>query len=171
MGVDKVLLFLKSIDEKGRMTILPELEDDEGTYNLTEDWNQVEWVCHQHDARQSATTQPTSGGEERAASDYSLPPNESSPRNSSVELDIEALVREAYKIVKAQLEAEEGSTMETGPRGSEDVEEDASLHTKDEAHAEAKRGTMVTWKRVWSKPPSRLAENGRPRIRPGSTEE
>ena len=29
--------------------------------------------------------------------------------------------------------------METGPRGSEDAEEDASLHTKDEAYAEAER--------------------------------
>ena len=29
--------------------------------------------------------------------------------------------------------------METGPRGSEDAEEDASLHTKDEVYAEAER--------------------------------
>ena len=38
VGVDKVLLFLKSINENGRMAILPELKDDEGAYALIEDW-------------------------------------------------------------------------------------------------------------------------------------
>ena len=32
VGADKVLLFLKSVNEKGRMAILPDLEDDEGAY-------------------------------------------------------------------------------------------------------------------------------------------
>ena len=45
VGVHKVLLFLKSINEKWRMTILPELKYDEGVYGLTEDWNEVECGC------------------------------------------------------------------------------------------------------------------------------
>ena len=45
VGADKVLLFFKLVDEKGRMTILSELEDDEGAYGLTQDWNEVERLC------------------------------------------------------------------------------------------------------------------------------
>ena len=96
-------------------------------------------MCHQHDARRSATTQPTSSGDDRAASDYSLPPKESSPWNGSVELDIEALVREVYEIVKAQIEAEEGFIMESSTRGSEDEEEEASLHMEDGSYVQVGR--------------------------------
>ena len=77
MGADKVRLFLKSVNEKGRMSILSELEDDEGAYGLTEDWNEVERVCRQHNEKRSATTWPTSDGEVRAVSDYTLPLEES----------------------------------------------------------------------------------------------
>ena len=42
VGADKVPLFLKSINERGRMAIFPDLEDDEGAYGLTEDWYDVE---------------------------------------------------------------------------------------------------------------------------------
>ena len=45
VGADKVLLFFKSVIEKGRMAILFELEDDKGAYGLTKDWNEVERVC------------------------------------------------------------------------------------------------------------------------------
>ena len=45
-------------NERGRMAILPDLEDDEGAYGLTEDWNEVEWAYQQHDERRSATTRP-----------------------------------------------------------------------------------------------------------------
>ena len=55
------------------------------------------------------------------------------------EYDLEALIREAYEIVKSKIEAEEGSTMETSPRGSEDAEEEASLHTEAGAYVEAGR--------------------------------
>ena len=41
-GGDKVPLFLKSINERGRMAIFPDLEDNEGAYGLTEDWYEVE---------------------------------------------------------------------------------------------------------------------------------
>ena len=88
------------------MAIFPNLEDDEGAYGLTEDWNEVEWACHQHDARPSATTWPAHGGERRMVRDFASPPTEeSSSRSGSVELDIEALVREAYEIVGAQMAA------------------------------------------------------------------
>jgi hypothetical protein len=56
VGANKVLLFLKSVNKKGRMAILPDLEDDEGAYGLTEEWNEVEWVCQQHDEKRLATT-------------------------------------------------------------------------------------------------------------------
>ena len=58
VGADKVLLFSKPVNQKGRMAILPDLEDDEGAYGLTEDWNEVEWAYQQHDERRSATTRP-----------------------------------------------------------------------------------------------------------------
>ena len=46
-------------------------------------------------------------------SDYASPPmEESSSQNGSVEFNIEALVREAYEILKTKIEAEEGSIME-----------------------------------------------------------
>ena len=99
----------------------------------------MEWVCRQHDEKRSATTRPTSGGEERVASDYTLPPEENSMRNGLEELDLEALVLEAYEIMKAHIEAEERSSMESGTRGSEDAEEDASLHMEDGAYVEAER--------------------------------
>mgnify|MGYP000022839779 CR=1 FL=1 len=51
VGADKVLLFLKSVNEKGRMAILSELKDDEGANGLTEDWNEVERVCRRHEEK------------------------------------------------------------------------------------------------------------------------
>ena len=76
----------------------------------------------------SSRQRPASGGQERAVSDYALPPEESSPRNVLEEFGLEALIREAYEIVKAQIEAEEGSV---------ELEEDTSLCTKDGAYKEA----------------------------------
>jgi hypothetical protein len=134
VGADKVLLFLKSDNEKGRMAVLPDLEDDEGAYVLTEDWNEVEWVCQQHDEKRSATTRPASGREEKAASDYALPKEKCSTQAGSEELDLEALIQEACELVKGQIEAEEGSIAESGPSGSGDAEEGASLQTKDGAY-------------------------------------
>ena len=134
MGADKVLLFLKSVNEKGRMAILPELKDDEGAYGLTEDWNEVERVCRRHDEKRSVTTRPTRSGEMRAVSDYALPLEESSTHEGLEEYDLEALVWEAYEIVKAQIEAEEGFTMETRPTGSEYAEDEASLRMEDGAY-------------------------------------
>ena len=116
------------------MDLLFKLQDYYGAHRLTEDWPEVESVCRQHDARWSATTRPASGGEERAVSDHTLPPEESSMHNGSEELDLEALIREACEIVKAQIEAEEGFTMETRPTGSEYAEDEASLRMEDGAY-------------------------------------
>ena len=35
VGADKVPLFLRSVNKKGRMAIFPDLEDNEGAYGLT----------------------------------------------------------------------------------------------------------------------------------------
>ena len=72
-------------------------------------------------------------------SDYALPLKETSTRDGSEEYDLEALVWEAYEIVKSKIEADGGFIMELGPRGSEDAEEEASLHMEDGAYAEARR--------------------------------
>ena len=45
MGVDKVLMFVRSIDRKERMTIGIKLEDKDGANGLIEDWAEVERVC------------------------------------------------------------------------------------------------------------------------------
>ena len=71
--------------------------------------------------------------------DYALPPEESSPCNGLDEFNLEALIREVYEIVKAQIEAEEGFTKEVGSRDSEGAEEDTSLRTEDGAYKEAGR--------------------------------
>ena len=65
MGEDKVLMFVKSIDRKERMDIGIELEDDEGTNGLTEDWAEVQRVCRRHDERKMrilSTTWPMKDG-------------------------------------------------------------------------------------------------------------
>ena len=55
VGVDKVLLLLKTVRHEERMDILFERQDDRGAHGLTEEWSEVEWVCRQHDARRSST--------------------------------------------------------------------------------------------------------------------
>ena len=45
LGVDKALLFVKSINRRERNAIGIELEDDDGTNGLTENWAEVERVC------------------------------------------------------------------------------------------------------------------------------
>ena len=99
----------------------------------------MEWVCQQHDEKQSATTRPASGRKKMVGGDYALPLEESSTRDGLEEYDLEALIGEAYDIVKSHIEAEEGFIKKTGPRGSKDAEEDASLRTKDGAYVEAAR--------------------------------
>ena len=45
MGVDKVLMFVKSIDRRERMAIGLKLEEDDGANGLIEDWSKVGSVC------------------------------------------------------------------------------------------------------------------------------
>ena len=61
MGVDKVLLFVKSIDRRERMSIGHKLEEDDCANGLIEDWKKVKSLCRLHDkwqARISTTTRP-----------------------------------------------------------------------------------------------------------------
>ena len=73
VGVDKVLMLIRSIDWKERMTIGIKLKDKDGANGLTEDWAEVERVCYQHDEKWmrtlSAKTRPTSGGQKRVTND------------------------------------------------------------------------------------------------------
>ena len=87
----------------------------------------MEWVHRRHDEMRSAITRPASSGEERAVSDYAIPPEESLMRDGLEEYDLEALIWEAYEIVWSKIEAEEGFIIESGPRRSEHAREEASL--------------------------------------------
>jgi hypothetical protein len=86
-GVEKVLMFVKSIDRKERKAIGIRLEDDDGANGLTEDWTKVERECRLHDERKTgfslATTQSTTDGERRTGSNHKLPPKEESLRRYS----------------------------------------------------------------------------------------
>ena len=53
MGVNKVLLFVKSIDRRERMAIGLKLEEDDGANGLIEDWSKVESVCRLHNKGQA----------------------------------------------------------------------------------------------------------------------
>ena len=49
VGADKVLLFIRSIDQAKREVIGIELEEDDGANGLTEDWSKVGRVCQRLD--------------------------------------------------------------------------------------------------------------------------
>ena len=80
VGMDKVLLFVKSIDRRKRMTIGVKLEEDGGANGLTEDWTKVERVCQRCDKREigisSATTQLIRDGRRGMRCANTLPPKE-----------------------------------------------------------------------------------------------
>ena len=61
VGVYKVLLFVKSIDRRERMSIGLKLEEDDGANGLIEDWRKVKSLCRLHDKGQAkiSTTRPT----------------------------------------------------------------------------------------------------------------
>ena len=56
--MDKVLMFVRSIDWKERLAIGIKLKDKDGGNGLTEDWAEVERVCGRHDGK--LTTEPGS---------------------------------------------------------------------------------------------------------------
>ena len=49
MGVEIVLLFIRSIDKVEREAIRIELEDYDGLNGLAEDWSEIERVCRKLD--------------------------------------------------------------------------------------------------------------------------
>ena len=73
------------------------------------------------------------------------------PRDGSTLLDVEALVREEFEILKAKVDNEERSDVQL------ELRERGSHLLGDEGRGPMKDGTMLPWKRVWNKPPSRLA--------------
>ena len=60
VGVDKALLFIKSIDRRERNSIGIQLEDDDGANGLTENWAEVERVCRRYDKRKMGLLSTTS---------------------------------------------------------------------------------------------------------------
>ena len=62
VGVDKVLMFVKSVDRRERMAIGLKFEEDDGANGLIEDWRKVESICRLHDKGQvrisMTTTRP-----------------------------------------------------------------------------------------------------------------
>ena len=112
VGLNKVLLFVKSIDRNERMAIGIQLEDDDGANGLIEDWGKVERVCQQHDKRKmglsSTTKRPTRDVQRRTGCGNTPPPKEeSSKREASTKLNIEAFMKEAFENLKVQVEVEE----------------------------------------------------------------
>ena len=144
VGVDKVLLFVKSIDRRERNAIGILLEDDDGANGLTENWAEVERVCRRHDKRKmrilSTNSQPMKDDKKEFRCGNALPPKEESLKmEGSTVLDIKALIREAYENLKVQVDAEEKLEMESKLRQIVIKEEETSqqMHTNDAANAKA----------------------------------
>ena len=49
MRINKVLMFLKSVDRDERMMLIILLEDDNDTNKLIKNWEDVKWTCQQYD--------------------------------------------------------------------------------------------------------------------------
>ena len=118
VGVDKVLLFVKSIDRKERNAIGNQLEDDDGANGLTENWAEVEKVCWQHDKRKmrllSTTSRPMMDDKKRMRCGNAPPPKEESLKMEVLTvLDIKALIKETYEYLKVRVDAEEKLEMES----------------------------------------------------------
>ena len=98
--VDKVLLFVKSIDRRERNAIGIHLEDDDGANGLTENWAEVERVCRRHDKRKMGllltTSRPMRDDKKEVRCGNAPPPKEESLKMEALKvLDIKALIREA----------------------------------------------------------------------------
>ena len=117
MGVNKVLVFVKSIDLKERKAIGIRLEDYDGANGLNENWAYIERVCRKHDKRKmgilSATSRFARDDQSRMRCDNMLPPKEEIlKREDAKTLNIEAFIREAFKNLKAQGDVKEELKME-----------------------------------------------------------
>ena len=107
MGADKVLLFVRSIDQAEWEAIEIELGDDDGVNGLTEDWLEVERVCHRLDAERSGRAKG------KARDDAPSQQEEGARRRESVRLSLEARTEEAYADLKVMVEEEEKSWLRT----------------------------------------------------------
>ena len=121
VGLDKVLMFVKSIDLKERKATRIQLEDDDGANALTENWAYVERVCRQHDKRKmgilSTTSRFARDNQRRMRCGNMPPPKEDTLKKEDLKtLNIEAFIREAFENLKVQDKAEKKLKMETIPR-------------------------------------------------------
>ena len=82
MGVDKVMLFVVSIDRAEREAIGIELEDDDVVNGLTEDWSEVERVCQRVGVEQSARAEGNARVEKRVNKAKFRSPDRRSVRGS-----------------------------------------------------------------------------------------
>ena len=82
MGADKVLLFVRSIDQAEREVIGIELEDDDVANGLTEDWSEVERVCQRVGVEQSARAEGNARVEKRVNKAKFRSPDRRSVRGS-----------------------------------------------------------------------------------------
>ena len=144
VGVDKALLFIKSIDRRERNSIGIQLEDDDGANGLTENWAEVERVCRRHDKRKMgllSTTSRPMRNDQRGRTCGNTPPlkEESSKWGDTSVLDIEAFIKEAYESLKVQVEAKEKLIMKLKPRQMVIKEEETSrqMQTNDAANTKA----------------------------------
>ena len=118
VGVDKVLLFVKSIDRRERNAIGILLEDDDGANGLTENWAEVERVCRRHDKRKMgllSTMSRSLRDDKKELRCGNTPPQKekSLKMEGSTVLDIKTLIREAYENLTLQVDAEEKLEMES----------------------------------------------------------
>ena len=82
MGVDKVLLFVRSINQAEREAIEIELKEDHVANGLTEDWSEVERVCQRVGVEQSARAKGNARVEKRVDKAKFRSPDRRSVRGS-----------------------------------------------------------------------------------------
>ena len=110
VGVDKVLLFVRSIDRAEREVIGIELEEDDGANGLTEDWSKVGRVCQWLDEEQVVKAR-------RKTRDGAPSQQEEGARQrESARLGLRARIAEAYVALEAMLEEEERSRPQSGAK-------------------------------------------------------
>ena len=112
MGVDKVLLFVRSIDRAEREAIRIELEEYDGANGLTEDWAKVGRVCQRMDDERA-------GRARRKTRDSAPSLQEEGEREKvAARLDFETRIAEAYTALEAMLEDGERMRLESEAEGA-----------------------------------------------------
>ena len=112
MGEDKVLLFVRSIDQAEREAIRIELEENDGANGLTEEWSKVGRVCQRMDDERV-------GKARRKTCDGAPSPQEEVERQrAAARLDVEDRIAEAYAALEAMLEDEERMRLQSEAKGA-----------------------------------------------------